>query len=280
MEATRYHQQALDICRREELKELVAVQATHGRAEAYYIAGQLNTAIELFNESLTLARQIGDRSYEAENLQMIAMLHGDRLGTGNYDVCLELAEEALKIGEERVWSLADALFTTTRENLGRSVEAWLAWWFEVRAKMPRQLRPPGTRARGELTIRPGDGAPKLKADLGEGEDWVVGRSDDMVTVRGLNVFPTMVAAVVGGFAELSGDYRIVLDGKPPYDVLPLQVELAEGRQAVQGQAAALAGALERAIKAALGVTARVSVLPPASFPVTEGKTQRVVRNEA
>mgnify|MGYP001599264518 CR=1 FL=1 len=104
---------------------------------------------------------------------------------------------------------------------------------------------------------------------------VVGRSDDMVVVRGLNLFPTMVAAVVSGFAELSGDYRIVLDGPPPYDVLPVQVELAANATAASG----LAAAVEGAIKAALGATARVSVLPHGSFPVTEGKTRRVMRTD-
>jgi phenylacetate-CoA ligase len=76
---------------------------------------------------------------------------------------------------------------------------------------------------------------------------VVGRSDDMVVVRGLNIFPN--------------------------DVLPVQVELAKG----QGAAPGLAETIERAIKSKLGATAKVAVLPAASFPVTEGKTKRVVR---
>ncbi len=45
---------------------------------------------------------------------------------------------------------------------------------------------------------------------------MIGRSDDMVVVRGLNMFPTMVAAVVTSFKEMSGDYRIVLIA-PAYD---------------------------------------------------------------
>ncbi|UCH75982.1 MAG: hypothetical protein JSU82_09275 [Rhodospirillales bacterium] len=103
---------------------------------------------------------------------------------------------------------------------------------------------------------------------------VVGRSDDMVVVRGLNLFPTMVAAAIGGFSELSGDYRIILDQPPPYDDLPLQVELAKGRNAP----ADLAARIAQAIKRQLGATARVTVLPAASFPVTEGKTKRVIRS--
>ena len=104
---------------------------------------------------------------------------------------------------------------------------------------------------------------------------VVGRSDDMVVVRGLNLFPSMVAAVVSTFDELSGDYRIPLEGPPPYDALPVQVELArEG-----GIPDDLAAALEGAIKAQLGATAKVTVLPARSFPLTEGKTQRVIRSQ-
>jgi len=102
---------------------------------------------------------------------------------------------------------------------------------------------------------------------------VVGRSDDMVVIRGLNLFPTMVAAVIGEFTELSGDYRIVLDRPPPYDFLPVQVELAKRQSATSD----LGARVEQAIKSKLGATAQIAILPEASFPVTEGKTRRVVR---
>ena len=103
---------------------------------------------------------------------------------------------------------------------------------------------------------------------------VVGRSDDMVVIRGLNLFPTMVAAVISEFSELSGDYRITFDQKPPHDFLPVQVELAKGQDNNPG----FELTIEQAIKSKLGVTSRVTVLPPASFPVTEGKTKRVIRS--
>ena len=73
--------------------------------------------------------------------------------------------------------------------------------------------------------------------------------------------------------ELSGEYRIVLDQPPPYDYLPVQVELAKGRP-VGGEVGSF---VEQAIKSKLGAKARVTVLPAASFPVTEGKTSRVFR---
>jgi phenylacetate-CoA ligase len=103
---------------------------------------------------------------------------------------------------------------------------------------------------------------------------VVGRSDDMVVVRGVNIFPSMVASVINGFKELSGNYRILLDRRPPYDVLPLVVELAAGGDADSG----LAQALEAALKKSLGASARVTIQPAHSFELSEGKTRRVLRS--
>ena len=102
---------------------------------------------------------------------------------------------------------------------------------------------------------------------------VVGRSDDMVVVRGLNMFPSMVAAVISEFAELSGEYRIELAAPPPYDRLPVVAELAEGVAETPELAARVAGA----IKARLGATADVTLRAAGSFPRTEGKTKRVIR---
>jgi phenylacetate-CoA ligase len=94
----------------------------------------------------------------------------------------------------------------------------------------------------------------------------------MVAVRGPNMFPAMVQGVVNQFHAPSGEHRIVLDTPPPYDALPLQVELARG-EADSG----LAEAVETAIKKQLGGTAKVSVLPPNSIQRSEGKSRRVIR---
>jgi phenylacetate-CoA ligase len=102
---------------------------------------------------------------------------------------------------------------------------------------------------------------------------VIGRCDDMVVVRGLNMFPAMVAGVIAGFAELSGEYRIVLDAPPPYDHLPVEAELAEHREAQDGLAEAVAARL----KSTLGATARVRLVAFHALPRSEGKTRRVMR---
>ncbi len=103
---------------------------------------------------------------------------------------------------------------------------------------------------------------------------VVGRADDMIVVRGLNMFPTMVAAVVTGFEELTGDYRIVLDQPPPFDILPIHAELAPGVE----MSGSLSTNIEKAFKRVLGVTAHLTLLPSGAFDLTEGKTRRVIRS--
>lgn len=105
---------------------------------------------------------------------------------------------------------------------------------------------------------------------------VVGRSDDMIVVRGINVFPTQIAAILNQYAVLSGEYRIVLDGPGPYDLLPVEAEEAMSRDRSGGE---IAGAVEAQIKRDIGVTAKVSLVPFGALPRTEGKTRRVIRKD-
>jgi phenylacetate-CoA ligase len=103
---------------------------------------------------------------------------------------------------------------------------------------------------------------------------VAGRTDDMVVVRGVNVFPTSVAALVTSDPSLSGEYRIILRGDGPYDRLPLEVERARG---VEEPMDDIRSRVEEAARADLRVSAEVSVLDFGALPRTEGKTRRVVR---
>ena len=104
---------------------------------------------------------------------------------------------------------------------------------------------------------------------------VLGRSDDMVVVRGINVFPSAVGGAIGGFDALSGEFRIRLKGGGPYDRLPVEAELAEGAEASD----ALAARVADAIKSRLHASASVTLLPPAALPRTGGKTQRLIRED-
>ena len=143
----------------------------------------------------------------------------------------------------------------------------------VLTHLTRQCQPLVRFRTGDIILITGTGkarcvrtAPRLR---------VVGRSDDMVVVRGINAFPTQVAAVINQFSALSGEYRIVLDGPSPYAVLPVEAELAAGTVPEDG----LAGTIEQRIKQEIGVSARVTLMPFGALPRSEGKTRRVIRRD-
>jgi phenylacetate-CoA ligase len=106
---------------------------------------------------------------------------------------------------------------------------------------------------------------------------VTGRTDDMFNVRGVNVFPTAVRAVIAGLEALStGHFRITLAGPGPYDRIELTVEAAAG-SAESGWADA-ARTIETAIRRQIGAAARVRMVAAETLPRTAGKTNWIERS--
>jgi phenylacetate-CoA ligase len=104
----------------------------------------------------------------------------------------------------------------------------------------------------------------------------VGRTDDMLIVRGVNVFPTAVRDVVGGFApRVSGHIRVrpAAEGVKQEPPLPVSVELAEGVEADE----VLAETIRERIRAVLVVQTRVELVPWGSLERSEYKGQLVDR---
>ena len=100
---------------------------------------------------------------------------------------------------------------------------------------------------------------------------VLGRSDDMIILRGVNLFPSQIEAQVLAQAGLSGHFQIELGRKGRMDHLTLQVE-----SPYLGDSVGLAEALARRIKQVLGVAIEVLVGAPGSVPRSEGKAVRVI----
>ena len=98
---------------------------------------------------------------------------------------------------------------------------------------------------------------------------VKGRTDDMLVVRGVNLFPSEVEAVVSGMAGLLPVHRIVLRRPRALDEVTVQVEASGLDDDVHKR-------LERALLERLGVGVRVEVLAPMTLPRSEGKAVRVV----
>lgn len=101
---------------------------------------------------------------------------------------------------------------------------------------------------------------------------VHGRRDDMLIIRGVNIFPSDVEAIVRKDHDFTGEYRLVIERVDHLDRLTIEVERAT---AYQGTAEALADRLAHRVKAITGVGAHVAVLDPDTLPRATHKAKRV-----
>jgi phenylacetate-CoA ligase len=106
---------------------------------------------------------------------------------------------------------------------------------------------------------------------------ITGRSDDMIILRGVNVFPTQIEEQLLKVPALAPHFQIVLSRDGRMDNMAITVEAVEGHTDVAARAAA-AKALAHHIKSVVGVSAKVDVGLPGSAPRSEGKARRVVDN--
>ncbi len=110
-------------------------------------------------------------------------------------------------------------------------------------------------------------------------DRVMGRSDDMVIVRGVNIFPSQIEAILLEIEGLEPYYQLVVDRVGKLDTLEVQVELSERVFAHADEVKVLQSLekrIQRDIKEYLGVTAQVKLVGPRTFERMEGKTTRVI----
>jgi phenylacetate-CoA ligase len=107
---------------------------------------------------------------------------------------------------------------------------------------------------------------------------IVGRTDDMLIIRGVNVFPTQIEELVLQHDKLSGQYQIVVTRDGPLDNVEVRCELQQAAAHIPAQAAEeISVWLCRRIKNMVGITAQVSVLRPDSIERTlTGKARRVL----
>lgn len=105
---------------------------------------------------------------------------------------------------------------------------------------------------------------------------ITGRSDDMMIVRGVNVFPTQIEELILKQAELAPHYQCILTREGPLDALTVAVEASQG---VAHEGSAARGAAERLahdIKAYIGTSARIELRPSGGIERSAGKAKRVL----
>jgi phenylacetate-CoA ligase len=101
---------------------------------------------------------------------------------------------------------------------------------------------------------------------------VTGRNDDMLIIRGVNVYPSQIEAVLVGFPGIAPHYQIALTREGALDEVTLEVELAAD---FVGDPFHKAGEVTRHIKSMIGVTCSVVPKQPGEVPRSQGKAVRV-----
>jgi phenylacetate-CoA ligase len=106
-----------------------------------------------------------------------------------------------------------------------------------------------------------------------------GRSDDMLIIRGVNVFPSQIESILMGIEGVEPHYLLIVDRKDNLDTLEIQVEVDERIFSDEVKhLQALSHTIEKQIKEMLGITCKARLVEPKTITRSEGKAKRVIDN--
>ncbi|MDR0468827.1 MAG: phenylacetate--CoA ligase [Peptococcaceae bacterium] len=106
---------------------------------------------------------------------------------------------------------------------------------------------------------------------------LTGRTDDMLIIRGVNVFPTQVESVLLEFGETAPHYQLIVEREGTLDRLTIEVELSPALFSDTITGLAHTGRRRRdRLDSVLGISAVIKLVEPGSIPRFEGKSQRVI----
>jgi phenylacetate-CoA ligase len=106
-------------------------------------------------------------------------------------------------------------------------------------------------------------------------DRMKGRSDDMIILKGVNIFPVQIERILLQFPQLTSEYLITLDTADDNDTMLVEVELQELFTDDYGLLEKLTKEIQQRLRDEILVTPRVRLVPPGSLPRQEGKAVRV-----
>ena len=104
---------------------------------------------------------------------------------------------------------------------------------------------------------------------------ITGRNDDMLIIRGVNVYPSQIEAVLVGLPDVAPHYQLVVERKGTLDHLTVEVELVPNAVPTKELRAVVGGSVQHHIKSIIGVTTDVVVKEPGEIPRSMGKAVRV-----
>jgi phenylacetate-CoA ligase len=184
------------------------------------------------------------------------------IGPGVSQECLE-TKDGLHIWEDHFYP--EVIDPETGEVLPDGEEGELVFTSLTKQAMPI-IR---YRTRDLTRLLPGTARPSMRR-----MEKVTGRSDDMIILRGVNVFPSQIEELLLGIDGLSPHFQCILTRPDRMDVLTVAVE---ARPDLSEDAAREAGRqLAKAVKDRVGVTVQVDVRPEGGVPRSAGKAQRLL----
>ncbi len=242
--------------------------------------------------ALTIAEAVEKAGIDPQDLQLRAGLFGAEPWTQSMR---NKIEKGLGIRAHDIYGLTEitgpGVATSCIENNGMHVQEDL---FYPEIVDPNTLKPLPAGETGELvftTLRK-QGVPMIRyrtrdiCYLMEGKcacgrttvrmSRVFGRTDDMLIVKGVNVFPSQVETVIGRFEELTMNYKILVDRKGNSDTIELMVEFADGLaiddiEFVEN----MKKRLMHELREVLQIGCKVRFLNAGTLPRSEGKAVRV-----
>lgn len=108
---------------------------------------------------------------------------------------------------------------------------------------------------------------------------ITGRTDDMLIIRGVNVFPSQIEHVLMSIEGVEPHYQIIVGREGSLDVVEVQVEVSENIFSDEVKVLETLGKkIEREIKDLLGISCKVKLVEPKTIQRSEGKAKRVIDN--
>jgi phenylacetate-CoA ligase len=108
---------------------------------------------------------------------------------------------------------------------------------------------------------------------------ITGRTDDMMIIRGVNVFPSQIESVLVSVKGVAPFYMLVVDRVNSTDTLEVQVELDEGYMTdTVGDLEKIRREIAEKIKSVVGISAKITLVSAKTLPRSEGKAKRVIDN--
>ena len=242
--------------------------------------------------ALTIAEAVEKAGIRPEDLQLRAGLFGAEPWTQSMR---DKIEKGLGIRAHDIYGLTEitgpGVSTSCEENCGMHIQEDL---FYPEIIDPETLKPLPAGESGELvfTTLNKRGVPMIryrtrdicylmdeKCECGRTTvrmSRVFGRTDDMLIVKGVNVFPSQVETVIAEFDELTLNYKLLVDRKGASDTIELMVEFAEGLiiddiEFVEN----MRKRVEHALREILQIGCKVRFLNAGALPRSEGKAVRV-----